>query len=384
MKRHIIIYSILIVILFLGKTSLTIAQNFTVTGTVINAETGVAVEFANIGVEGTYIGTASDLNGNFEIILSQALINKNISISAVGYKSKTYAVSDWEGKNIVVVQLAPANYGISEVSVAAKSKIGYGIIKTASNLISDNFLNKAYTYNCYLRTTIDNKGNKRKDETLIELSDSKGYGERSFTDAFKSINYRVKENNPFKEVKLLKEGLTFIDNLISQDVVRNPGNILSVESINEFDVKVLGEEIIGNDSAWVISYVCKNPTIQNTGDPQLTVYKGKIWIAYNNNVVLKNSFEAIRKGKFRHGNNLYNDGKKSSELKYKVETTYKAKADKYVLNSINYIEEESNGKKTSVYLKVVKLADYNKITRRQYFNGESKKASFWNNYKRPE
>jgi len=381
MKQHIIIYSILIVIFSFCKSTSVNAQNFTVTGTVINAENGAAVEFANIGVESTYLGTATDINGNFEIILSQALINKKISVSAVGYKPKTYAVAEWENKDGLIIQLAPVNYGLSEINVAAKSKIGYGIIRTASNLIKDNYQNTPYTYKCYMRTKV----NSFQDEVLFEMTDSKGYGERSFTESFQNINYRIQKSNPHKEVKLLKEGLTFIDVLISQDLVRNPGNILSVESINNFDVKVEGEDVLGTDSAWVISYICKTPTIQNSGDPQLIDFKGKIWIAYHNNEVLRNSIEAVRKGTFRHGNNFYNDAKNKAEVKYKVETTYRKNENKYVLNTINYIQEETNSRKTSVFLKVVDIENFNSnVKGRQYFNGEAKNSNFWNKYKRPK
>ncbi|MGQ1787213.1 MULTISPECIES: carboxypeptidase-like regulatory domain-containing protein [unclassified Saccharicrinis] len=380
MKRSIAISFILFFVL----NSLLMAQNFTATGTVINAETGVAVEFANIGVESTYLGTASDSDGNFEIILSQALIDKQISVSAVGYKAKTYKVGEWSGKDGLMIQLTPVKYGISEVNVSAKSKIGYGIIRAASNLIVENYLTEPYSYNCYLRTVSINEGRKTEDEAIFVLTDSKGYGTRSFTEAFQNIHYRITESNPHKEIGLLKEGLTFIDNLISQDIVRNPGNILSVESINDFDVYVEGEEVLEEDSVWVISYECKNPTIQNTGDPQLVQYKGKIWISHQNNQVLKNSFEAVRTAKFRHGNSFYAN-KENSKLKYKVETAYKAHGNKMVLNSVNYIQNEANGTKTSVYLKVVKVDEYtDKITNRQYFNGSAKEEKFWDNFKLPE
>lgn len=361
------------------------AQTFAVTGTVINAETGLAVEFANIGVEGTYLGTASDIDGNFEIILSQDLLEKHISVSAVGYKTKTNSVSSWKGKQGLIVQLLPMNYGISEVNVEAESKVGYGIIRAASNLITDNYLTQPYSYKCYLQTRTGDKESNVQDEAIVMISDSKGYGERSFAGAFQNINYRVQENNPHIQTRLLKEGLISLGNLISQDIVRNPGNILSVQAINEFKVNVLGREVLDNDSVWVISYTCKNPTLQNTGDPELMEYKGKIWIATSNYQVLKNSFTAHSNGKFRHGNSFYNVNKSTDKLTYTVETSYKPYKGKYVLNTINYIEKKGEIKNKATYLKVIEVGPQDdNITQRQYFNGEVKDGDFWNVYQRPE
>ncbi|SMO38469.1 CarboxypepD_reg-like domain-containing protein [Saccharicrinis carchari] len=361
------------------------AQNFTVNGTVVDAETGLAVEFANIGVEGTYLGTASDANGNFEIALSRALFDNKVSISAVGYQTKTYQVSKWNGKHSVIIQLAPVNYGISEVNIEAQSKVGYGILRNASSLITQNYLNEPYSYRCYMRTNTKQGGEIVKDEALFIMTDNKGYGERSFSDAFENIHYRIKENNPHKPTLLLEEGMTSIDNLIAQDILRNPGNILSVEAINEFDVQVQGQDVLGNDSVWIIAYTCKNPTIQNAGDPDLITYKGTIWIAFDNYQVLKNSFTAIRKGAFRHGNSFYKVQQNADTLTYKVETTYKSNKGRYVLNSIAYKQVHAIDKNKSVYLKVVQVeAPETSITDRQYFNGEDKNPVFWNTFKRPE
>ena len=355
------------------------AQNFTVTGTVINAENGSPVEFANIGVEGTYLGTASDVEGNFEIILSQAIAEKTISVSAVGYKPKKYKVSDWSGQDGLIVQLAPANYGISEVNVEAKSKIGYGIVRTASNLITDNYLTEPHVLKCYL---LNNKS--VKEEAIVTLADKNGYGKRSFTEVFRSRNYFIEQNNTNKEALFLRDGLTLIDQVIQQDIVRNPGNILSVASINEFDVQVEGEETLGEDSVWVISYVCEKPTVQNTGDAESLKYKGTIYIAKNSNEILKNSITATRKGNFVHGLSFSNPEKEDENMTYTAETTYKKHKGRYVLNTISY-QQQYKDKKDGLWLKVVEVLPFDDtITNRQYFNGTKKNDIFWKNYKRPE
>ncbi|WP_066631824.1 carboxypeptidase-like regulatory domain-containing protein [Labilibacter marinus] len=373
--RHILFCLSLII---LGLTPIK-AQNFSVTGTVINAETGAAVEFANIGVEGTYLGTASDLNGNFEIILSQAIIDKFVSVSAVGYKAKRFSVKDWEGQEGLIIQLAPTNYGISEVNVAAKSKVGYGIIKTASNLISENYTSKPFTLSAYF---LNSKSGVKK-EALVKISDNKGYGERSFTESFQNRNFKIVQNNVTKEALLLKDGLTLTEELINADIVRSPGNILSIETINEFDVNEEDDEVIDGEKVWVISYKCKNPSIQNTGDAECIAYSGTIFIAQDNNAIIKNTIKVVRQGKFRHGVNFSNPEETKEELKYDIETSYKLNEGKYIIHSIK-LNQEYKGVKEAAWLKVVDILPLDKsITSRQYFNNTKKDADFWNSFKRP-
>ena len=64
----------------------------TIKGKVINATTNEPISYTNIGLEGTYFGTASDGEGNFELKIPHELVSKNIFFSAVGFKSKQFPV----------------------------------------------------------------------------------------------------------------------------------------------------------------------------------------------------------------------------------------------------------------------------------------------------
>lgn len=386
MNNYKILTTSFICILIFGCLSYSTGQNLIVSGTVTNSETGDPVEFANIGIEDTYLGTATNMDGNFEIILSQQLVHNMVRISAVGFKSKSYLVNDWIQQKVVNIHLTPENYGISEISVEAKSKIGYGIIRSASNLISDNYIQNSYTYKCYLHTMSPLNGRESITESLFLLTDGEGYKKRSFTNAFQNRNYKIIESSTNEKMKDLKRGMTLIDQVINQDIVRCPGNVLSTESMNDFDVEVLGNDIIDGDSVWVIQYSCKTPTIQNSGDPELVDYKGKIWVNMISNAVMKNSIEATRKGYFLHGNSFKNaSDKDQKKVIYKAVTTYSKKENHYILNTINYSLSDNQEKiLQQLFLKVVEVSPYDiNIVNRQYYNGINKDSVFWLNYKRP-
>ncbi len=379
MKYYISVFLVLCVAMTFSNVE---AQNFTVKGEVLNAETNMPVEFANIGVEDTYIGTATDLNGHFELELSNALIERKVMISAVGYKTKSFSVSNWIDLEHVRIQLIPINYDLSEVDVTAKSKIGYGIIKSASNLISDNYNTQAFSYKCFLNTS---NGSGKGNSQIFLMTDKTGYKSRSYTDAFENRNYKVIENSKQEEPDRFSAGLTFIDQVINSDIVRCPGNILSTESVNDFEIEVEGTDVLEGDSVWVISYKCNQPTIQNCGDPNAISYTGKIWILVKNNVVLKNTSVITRKNAFIHGNDFsVPENAPEATVSYETNVTYRMSDGRYVLNTVDYKYTE-NSEVSKVYLKVIDVIPYDgSVKGRQYFNNEKYNSHFWNSFTKPE
>jgi len=361
------------------------AQSFIVSGTILNAENNTPVEFANIGVENTYIGTATDINGLFQLTLTQALNDKTIRISAVGFETKTYKISEFQSNSELVIKLTPVNYGLSEVNVEAESKIGYGIIKTSANLITDNYLQKPYTYKCYIKSIKIENNSEINTESFFVLSDNQGYTTKSFTDAYKNRNYKIIENKSSDTINSFIKGLTFIDHLIDLDLVRNAGNILSENTVNDYSVIVKNKENLNGNEVWVIEYSTTNPNINNCGDPEAINVKGVLWISSNDNAILKNKCSVIRKGEFIHGNSFYNSKDiTEDEIEYSYETSYKKNKGAYVLDTIDYVIK-SKVYKVKIYLKVIEIDDFDEnIKSRQYFNYMSSADKFRENFKSPE
>ena len=79
-----------LIILFLGVFSVIQAQNdgkIRVKGVVLDETTRQPIAFANIGIIGTAAGAASDMDGLFELIVSEKLATYMMRVSAVGYAS---------------------------------------------------------------------------------------------------------------------------------------------------------------------------------------------------------------------------------------------------------------------------------------------------------
>ncbi|MGB3091049.1 MAG: carboxypeptidase-like regulatory domain-containing protein, partial [Chitinophagaceae bacterium] len=103
--------------LLLLITSVSIAQNKTVTGKVVG-EKGEGISKASVVVKGTKLGTSTNNNGEFS--LSVPATAKNLIISSVEFESKEVAITDGPLEITLVASVSKLN----EVIV-----VGYGTQK---------------------------------------------------------------------------------------------------------------------------------------------------------------------------------------------------------------------------------------------------------------
>lgn len=94
-----------------------LAQKITVTGTVVDP-VGEPLTGASIIAEGTTMGTAADIDGNYRIDVEP---NAVLVVSYVGYDTQRIAV---EGRNVINITLSENTVMLKEVVA-----IGYGVVK---------------------------------------------------------------------------------------------------------------------------------------------------------------------------------------------------------------------------------------------------------------
>ncbi len=108
---------LLVIALFLY--SLSFGQEKTITGTVTDSVSNSPLPGVNIFIEGTTIGTTSDMNGKYQLVVPEEY--NNVVFSFVGYEQKTVAIGD---RTEINVSLKPSVSELDEVVV-----IGYGTQK---------------------------------------------------------------------------------------------------------------------------------------------------------------------------------------------------------------------------------------------------------------
>jgi hypothetical protein len=111
MKRFIILFVLSNNLLLHGQT---------ISGTVFEMNTGIPVEYVNIGIVGKNIGTVSDQNGMYTLTFHPDNYNDTLRFSSIGYHPYTVNVSDFLKQNNGNVSLETRVYGLTEVVVRPK------------------------------------------------------------------------------------------------------------------------------------------------------------------------------------------------------------------------------------------------------------------------
>lgn len=107
-----------LLVLFLFINFYISAYSQTVRGTILDKNTKGAIDFATIYISGTYLGTYSDKDGNFELDISK-YASLPLTISALGYYSVTLTKSANSDKNIIY--MIPKVFELKEVVIKDKS-----------------------------------------------------------------------------------------------------------------------------------------------------------------------------------------------------------------------------------------------------------------------
>jgi len=112
-------------------------------GRVLSVETNSGIGFVNIGIIGKNIGTVSDENGNFSLLLDNIYNNDSLRFSMIGYESRSFLISGFKSDSVRNVYLKPVVYNLSEVKVVYRKPRA---IRLGTEVLS-NDLRSGFAYN---------------------------------------------------------------------------------------------------------------------------------------------------------------------------------------------------------------------------------------------
>lgn len=163
MTKH--ITSIILAFLF---PLLLLAQK-NIEGAIIDATSNAPIAYANIGLLNKNIGTVSNANGHFSLLLpSKTLGSDTVRISFIGYETKDYSFQAFENlcKKNCTISLTPTDYNFNEVVIMPKDFIEKIVGNTTTNKnISVSFENNNMGHEMGVRMKI------KKRPTFIERID---------------------------------------------------------------------------------------------------------------------------------------------------------------------------------------------------------------------
>ncbi len=105
-----------LILLFFQITVISFSQ--VIKGTISDKNTKSTINYASVYINGTFIGTYTDENGNFELDISKHK-SMPLSISAIGYYSVT--LEEYPVNKPIIVFLEPKIFALDEVVIKAKA-----------------------------------------------------------------------------------------------------------------------------------------------------------------------------------------------------------------------------------------------------------------------
>ena len=86
-----------------------------ITGSVFDENNNLPIEYVNIGIVGKNIGTVSDKDGKFSLLIESQYTNDSLLFSSIGFESRFVKISEIKENNII--NLKEKSYTLNEVIV---------------------------------------------------------------------------------------------------------------------------------------------------------------------------------------------------------------------------------------------------------------------------
>lgn len=379
-----------LVILFFSVLTVAMAQDdskIQVKGQVVDGATKEPIAFANLGLLGTMAGTATDVDGQFELVIPNRYATYVVRITAVGYAAKEFKLYELKELKDATIVLEPVTYGIDNVDVTAESLVLQKLLENVVANIGKNYIPRAYNYEGYFEhgVTVGEQEPKVK-EAIVKIYDADGYKRTDTEKTFQAVNYTFSEARRSPGMNATADDLMFFDDVLTADVVRNTRNVLDSQYVRDFKLTSKGVFAYEGDSVQIVAYECKRPTLSNSGVADVVKYSGEIYVDMNNFAVIKNVARLTSKAYNALGRNMLvgGDGPRN-EVMMTISTNYKKVSSYYFLSGVSieysYLDggQRVNGEMQYQTTKV-KVNETEPVTGRVYFEEIPEDEDFWNRY----
>ncbi len=128
MTKRVIFFSFLFFLVF----SISAQDLITITGTVVDEDTGLAIGYAHVGIPEQGIGTTTGGNGRFTFKVPEAYKNSEMLVSYIGYKTFRKPISEISGS--VNVRLKKSAAMLDEVVVMSDGGVENIVRKAVKNI----------------------------------------------------------------------------------------------------------------------------------------------------------------------------------------------------------------------------------------------------------
>lgn len=189
----------------------------TIKGRITDAASGDPVPFANIGIKASLSGTTTNFDGFYTLTYTPPA--DSVSVTYVGYKTRTKAIAQDKTEQIIDFQLTPGETQLREVKIYAGENPAYAIVrKVVGNRKKNNIESlAAYEYDSYNKIQIDidnisdqfrNRRSVKKMTHIVEkFDDVKGDDGQAIIPIFisESVSNVYFRNDPKKKKEIIQK-----------------------------------------------------------------------------------------------------------------------------------------------------------------------------------
>lgn len=224
---------------------------YVVKGIVKDKTTNRILEYANISVTGTNIGTVANKDGEFSIKIKNDIKAESIEVSRIGYKTEVIPVN---GVRIdkLVVYLTPKDNILEAITILGKDPAE--LVQEAISKIGDNYSNGDNLLSGFYRETIKKRSTfVNVAEAIVEIYKTKYNDQRLEGDLVQVYKGR-RIISPKMDDTLLVKLLGGPNLSIYIDAVKNPDLMLTNMNMSDYYYRMELPVMIDDRPHYVVSF----------------------------------------------------------------------------------------------------------------------------------
>ena len=249
-------------------------------GRLFDRETSDAVAFASIGVLNTSIGTITNLDGGFQLVVPDTMQNLKVRLSHIGYKSREIDISILEDV-FVDIEMIPQVVSLSEVVVKAVNPVS-AINEMLKNRESNYDADPAQLTTFYREGIDHNNMNTDLTESILQVYKT-GYDKKVTNDRVKLIKKRRIVNRAETDT-IFPKMRSGINSCLILDIIKELPEFINPNQTSQYKYSYKGKSVIDNRMVNIISFMQKD----EISEP---LYMGELFIEEGNKALVEVRFE---------------------------------------------------------------------------------------------
>ena len=280
--------------------------HFTIGGMLSDSETREALAFASVSIMNTSIGTVTNQDGKFQLVIADSLKNNKVIFSHIGYESREIDILLLK-EEFVNIEMNPRIIPLSEVVVSAVNP--ESVLNEMLNNRETNYSAEPVHLTTFYREGIDhNNINTNLTESVLQVFKTE-YNKNASSDQVKLIKKRRVVNRVETDT-IFPKMRSGVNSCLILDIIKELPEFIVPNEESQYKYSYIGKSTIDNRIVNIISFQQK----KHITEP---LYTGELFIEAGNKALIEVRFE-INPGLAGKATNMFID-KKASGLRINLQ-----------------------------------------------------------------